>query len=215
MQNEGDLTCDSYQERFRIRNKRKATAKRVRECKLRRKTQGCALDEDTRHVKLKNQLAEALENASGTRPMFIMKPSLIVGGGRGVFVSDEYRVAPKDTVIPYVGTIVTEEEGEEVVSEYKVKIREGVFLIANKFYTSGQPLGNFINRVVDKDTWKGRYYRRLRKLRPDLQDLSAKNADLIVIENVVYFRLIKNVACGQEILTTYGNQFRMIKPFVR
>jgi len=187
-------------------------AKRVHKHRLRKKTAGCHISDGAREKIVRAKIEEALKDADSSRPLFVLKTSKMPCAGKGVFVSDEHVMAPIGTIIPYAGVLVEGITPEVSQSQYVVEIKENTYLVGNRRYVSGQPLGCFINRVMSPKVWKSTELTRMREEDPGIQKFTEKNAKLHVIENTAYFELIKNLASGQEVLTTYGKSFKIYKP---
>jgi len=159
---------------------------------------------------VKKEIEEAIENAASKSPIFVLKSSRIEGAGQGVFVSEHYEMALKGTLIPYCGRTSNIQSQNYQNTEYQIELKKNLWLIGNKYYREGQPLGNFINRIAGDDIVKAGIAEDA-----EGQDLQTKNAELTVLEGVAYFRLLENVPSGYEILTTYGSSFRIPKPIVK
>jgi len=185
-------------------------AEKARVYRLRKKTEPCRIKGKTTNIHVKRKIEEALENADSSSPMFVLKESKIQGAGKGVFVSAGYERANEGTLIPYCGRVSDTLSQNYQNREYQVELKKGQWLIGTKHYSKGQPLGNFINRVAGDDIVKAGIAEDA-----EGQDLQTKNAELIVLEGVAYFRLLENVPSGYEILTTYGSSFRIPKPIVK
>jgi len=189
--------------------------KRGKVFRVKKKTIGCQLREDIDKDILRTKIDSALHVAVGPNPLFILKASKIIGAGRGVFVSDKHVMAPKGSILPYAGVLVEGLTPQVLESQYVVKLKKNMFLVGSKHYTDGQPLGNYINRVMSKKLWKSDEVKKIREKTSGMQNLSTKNAELKVFENIAYFLLKKNVPSGGEILTTYGRGFNIVKPIIK
>jgi len=194
---------------------RKYNNAKARRYRIKKKNTGCHLEDDTEQDILSEKIKQALEIASGPAPIFTLKKSKIAGAGNGVFVSEKHEMVPAGSIIPYTGRIVLGKTPEVQSSQYVVQIKENTFLVGNGFLTDGQALGNFVNRVVSKNIWNKLTSQKRVSNKTKGQNLSEKNATLRVTENIAYFILDKNLSSGEEILTTYGKSYRIVRPKMR
>lgn len=79
---------------------------------------------------LEDQIMAAELNARSKQKWFVLKNSRIIGGGLGVFVSNEVNRVPKDHVIPIHGVVNEGEPSVEARNTEKclVKVGEGSWL---------------------------------------------------------------------------------------
>ena len=185
--------------------------KKTRSSKINAKTANCLPKDQEKYRNLFSAISVALKKARSRRPQFVLGKSKIKKAGRGVFVSDHQDQLEKGTIIPYPGILVDQPSENHRRMKFQVALANGKFLLASSTETPGQPLGCFVNRVMSKSMWK-RYKEECEAqgdARP--QNLSERNADLIVLEDICYLRLNKIVYRGEEILTTYGSGFKIVK----
>lgn len=142
--------------------------------------------------------------------MFVLGKSKIEGAGNGVFVSNHYESIPVGTIIPYPGTISETKSNHGRNRNYQVALPKERFLISSNGYISGQPLGNFINRIMGRDDWKA-FLAKLESTgqpKPS-QNLTVLNARLTRMKDLAYIRVIKNIKAGDEVLIPYGSSFKV------
>lgn len=205
-----DISFEKRQVRAQLRYKRRMTAKRVQRCQLNKKISSCRLPASASFSKLGNSIEKALEDARSTRPRFIMRESKISGANKGVFVSSEYTSAPMGTIIPYCGNVKTCLSYHYRNAQYQVDLGNGKMIVSSNGYIPGQPLANFVNRVMSPSTWKEYVEQNSALLTERLQNLLKTNATLTCFRGVCYIRLIRDVPCGDEILIAYGRAFRIV-----